>query len=133
MEARGRLRVCLAKDAKRLDLAWNFSSEEFVEWCGSSFDDAFQVELATEAGGTVLLNESINSLCGGVGPSGLAFDRSGPTCMPSDGVGPGTGGNDCKVWATGWRSASIDVSALATANDGKSVRLRLSSTDRVVK
>jgi hypothetical protein len=121
---------CLPKDAKRVDLEWNFCSEEFVEWCGSSFDDTFQVELVTAAGGNVLLTESVNGLCGGVSGTSLAFDQSGPACEPTDGVGPGTGGNDCKVWGTGWRAASLDVAAVATANDGKSVTLRLSASDR---
>jgi hypothetical protein len=121
---------CLPEDAKRIDLEWNFCSEEFVEWCGSSFDDTFQVELVTETGGNVLLSESVNGLCGRVSGTSLAFDQSGPACEPTDGVGPGTGGNDCKVWASGWQTTSLDVAAIAGANDGKSVTLRLSASDR---
>jgi hypothetical protein len=122
---------CLAKEATNLTFDWNFNSEEFEEYCNSAFDDRFVVELVTDAGTQTLFESSVNLICNGIGmsPTGLYFDQSFPGCEPSDGVGFGTGGNDCLVWSTGWQSQDVDISAIATANDGAGVTLRLSSTD----
>lgn len=122
---------CLAKDASSLKFDWNFNSEEFEEYCNSSFDDRFVVELVTDAGTQTLFETSVNLICNGIGmsPTTLYFDQSFPGCVPSEDVGFGTGGNDCLVWSTGWQSQSVDISAIATANDGAGVTLRLSSTD----
>jgi hypothetical protein len=113
-----------AKNRTQLSFKWNFSSEEFIEFCGPAFpfDDPFEVQLITEAGATTLLRETIDSLCGSVFPTALFFDQSGENCEPST-------GNDCTVWSTGWLSATIDISAIASANDGNGVKLRFASTD----
>lgn len=122
---------CLPADATELKFDWQFFSEEFVEWCGSQwpFDDPFVVELITESGTEELFRENVDTLCNSVSATGLFFDQSGPGCEPTPGVGVGTGGNDCTVWSTGWRNEAIDVSAVATANDGKGVTLRFRNFD----
>ena len=122
---------CLPATATQLKFDWNYNSEEFIEWCGAQwpFDDPFQVEIVTESGTSVIFQETVDTLCGSVSPTGLFFDQSGPGCVASDGVGLGTGGNDCTVWSTGWRSQTIDISAIATDNDGKGVTLRFKSFD----
>ncbi|HEX9871658.1 MAG TPA: hypothetical protein VGC99_24265, partial [Candidatus Tectomicrobia bacterium] len=122
---------CLAKTVTQVKFGWNFNSEEFIEWCGAehAFDDPFEVELVTEAGTNLLFRQTVDSLCSAVAPTGLAFDQSGPGCQPTDGVGLGTGGNDCTVWSTDWQPQAIDISAIATANEGKGVTLRFKSFD----
>lgn len=122
-------KVCLPAKAQRLEFSWNFNSEEFIEWCGSQFQDAFRVDVITPTGTQNLFTRRVDDLCSLVTPSTLRFDQSTPTCTPSAGVGYGTGGNDCKVWTTGWRFASIDISGIAAATQGKAVRLRFSATD----
>ena len=122
---------CLPKTATKLTFDWNFSSEEFIEYCGSQFDDRFQVVLETSTGSTTLFQTSVNSLClAAIAPTPLAFDQSGPGCVPTPAnVGYGTGGNDCKVWSKGWTSQQIDISGLAATNDGKGVKLRFFASD----
>jgi len=122
---------CLAKTATQLKFDWNFSSEEFIEWCGTQFDDRFEVVLETSTGSTTLFQRSINGLChAAIAPTALAFDRSGPGCVPTPAdVGFGTGGNDCKVWSTGWSSQVIDISGIAATNGGKGVKLRFRAAD----
>lgn len=122
---------CLPANATSLNFDWNFYSEEFIEWCGPQypFDDPFVVELVTEAGTNVLLQQTVDTLCGGVAATDLFFDQSGPACTPTSGVGMGTGGNDCTVWNSGWRTESIDISGIAVANDGKGVTLRFRNFD----
>lgn len=121
---------CLAEDTASIEFDWQFLSEEFVEWCGPDhpFDDPFVVELETDDGLTVLLSETVDSLCGSVFPTSLFFDQGGPDCEV-DGGGIGEGGNDCTVWSTGWRHAVIDVSAIAALNQGKGVKLRFRNFD----
>ena len=121
---------CLAKTATKLKFDWNFSSEEFIEYCASGFDDRFEVALVTDTGSTTLFQRSINSMClTAIAPTTLAFDQSGPGCTPSPNVGYGTGGNDCKVWSGGWISQEIDISGLAATNNGKGVKLRFRASD----
>ncbi|HEX7182833.1 MAG TPA: hypothetical protein VF756_13400 [Thermoanaerobaculia bacterium] len=121
---------CIPADATELRFDWNFSSEEFTEWCGPThpFDDPFVVELVTDTGTVPLFRQTIDSLCGSVSPTSLHFDQSGPGCTPS-GSGPGSGGNDCIVWSTGWRSESIDISGVAASNPGQGVTLRFRNFD----
>jgi hypothetical protein len=122
-------KVCLPADAKRLEFNWNFNSEEFVEYCGSIFQDFFRVEIITASGGTqTIFLRAVDDLCHTVRPSGLHFDQSGPGCHPTPG-GFGSGGNDCTVWTTDWQAASIDVAAIAAANQGKAVTIRFSAGD----
>ncbi len=121
---------CLASTATKLKFDWNFSSEEFIEYCNSPFDDSFDVVLETDTGSTTLFHRSINGLCAtAIAPTTLAFDQSGPGCTPTANVGFGTGGNDCKVWSTGWISQEVDISGLAATNNGKGVRLRFQAAD----
>lgn len=74
----------------RLAWDWNFFSEEFLEYCGSGFQDSFSVSF----GATELFSTRIDDLCATVTPADVRFDKGG-------------------VYATGWRAASIDVTAFA--------------------
>ena len=123
--------VCLPKDATQLKFDWNFSSEEFIEYCEKGFQDTFKVELVTNDEIKPLLTRTIDDLCKSVPDSTSAppFDASSPPCTPTSGVGYGTGGNDCKVYSTGWKPASIDIADIAKANDGSTVTLEFSVTD----
>ncbi|ASJ74562.1 hypothetical protein [Granulosicoccus antarcticus] len=122
---------CLAADATELTFDWNFNSEEFVEWCGPEhpFDDPFTVEMLTDSGTELLLSETIDTLCSTVTANSLAFDVSGPACEVSEGVGFGTGGNDCTVYGTGNLIQTIDITAIAANNVGKGVTLRFRNFD----
>jgi len=122
-------KICLPTNAQKLEFHWNFDSEEFVEWCGSSFQDTFSVDMITSTGTQNLFSRKVDDLCDMVSPSNLKFDQSQGACTPTDGVGFGTGGNDCTVWTTDWKSESIDITGIATANQNKAVTLRFSSGD----
>lgn len=77
----------------RLSFDWNFFSEEFTEYCGSQYQDTFEVRFGPD----VLQSTRIDDVCGIVTPADVHFDQ-GPT---------GT------VWKTGWLTSTIDVTALA--------------------
>ncbi len=102
--------ICLDKDAKKLEFWWNFSSAEFLEYCNSIFQDKFEVSITTATGTTVLFSKAIDGLCSSVFATTLVFDRDG-------------------VYSTGWLHAALDVSALATANEGKPVKLKFYASD----
>ncbi len=109
--------VCLDEDATHLEFWWNFSSEEFMKYCGSAYQDKFEVIITTEAGTpTVLFSRTIDDLCYGYEElflTNLVFSR----------------GPNEEVWSTGWHQASIDISAIAAANAGKSVTLKFFTSD----
>jgi hypothetical protein len=119
---------CLPKTPTTLKFDWNFNSEEFVEWCDSDFDDKLEVLLKTSSGTHTLFKRGVNELCGMVSRSSLSFDQSGPDCYVGQ-DGYGTGGNDCAVWTTGWKSESIDLSSFASASSGKGVTLQFKADD----
>jgi hypothetical protein len=78
----------------KLEYDWNFFSEEFLEYCGSQFQDFFQVSF----GDDVLQATKIDDLCNDPGttltPADVAFDKG-------------------DVYMTGWRTQTVDVTAFA--------------------
>jgi hypothetical protein len=98
--------VCLPANAQRLEFNWNFCSAEFVEYCGSVFQDFFKVEIITETGTQTIFFRRVDDLCGSVFLTNLVFDRP-------------------DVWSTGWQFQSLDISA----NQGNSVIVRFSAGD----
>jgi len=89
--------VCLpplppGKTTMKIEYDWNFFSEEFLEYCGSQYQDFFQVSF----GDTVLQSTKVDDLCneGGLIHDDVAFDKG-------------------DVYRTGWRTQSVDVTALA--------------------
>jgi hypothetical protein len=69
---------------------WNFFSEEFIEYCGSEFQDSFEVTF----GSTSLQSEQIDDLCPIVFEDPIEFDRG-------------------DVWTTGWKAQAVDVTQFA--------------------
>jgi hypothetical protein len=80
----------LGKTTMRLVWDWNFFSEEFLEYCGDVYQDSFSVSF----GMNELFSVRIDDLCDAVTPVDVGFDKGG-------------------VYATGWREASVDVTAFA--------------------
>jgi len=105
--------VCVPAGATTLALHYNFFSEEFLEWCGSGFQDFFQVSVIDEAEiETVIFYIEIDDMCDDVVPAGIQFDQ-GPL------------GDDAGVYRTGWRALSLGIGAWA----GQTVRLRFAAGD----
>ena len=100
-------------NAKDLVFDWNFYSEEFKEYCGSIFDDTFQVSIVDmETGAEILLfNTSVNILCENTNAlvdSPVNFDQG-------------------DTWHTGWQlDERVDISAYKD----KAVTLKFFSTDK---
>jgi hypothetical protein len=102
--------VCLPTDSKTLTFDWNFTSEEFQEWCASIYQDFFSVQVVTSSGTVTLFNRIVDNLCGGTFPVPFSFDQG-------------------DTHSYGWQSATIDISAIATAAAGAPVRLIFSAGD----
>lgn len=102
---------CFSGKTKSLTFNWNFFSEEFKEYCGSQYQDAFSVIICETNGSTAsncqtLFTRKVDDLCSAVTKSDVSFDQG-------------------DVYNTGWGSATVDVSAWA----GKKVQLEFYSTD----
>lgn len=101
--------LCLGSQTT-LSYRWNFFSEEFLEYVGSSYQDAFTVTLtdADNPANTVTVQrDTVDSLASGVAKVSNVFDRG-------------------DVYATGWRTRSFTI---PPALQGKRVVLRFSVTD----
>jgi hypothetical protein len=77
-----------------LSYDWNFFSEEFLEYCGSQFQDSFEVSFGT----TSLQSSKVDDLCPIVMPDPIDFDRG-------------------DVHTTGWLTQTVDVTAFAGTTD----------------
>jgi hypothetical protein len=69
---------------------WNFFSEEFVEYCGSAYQDSFEVSFDT----TSLQSTRVDDLCPFVVPDPVEFDQG-------------------DVYTTGWVAQAVDLTPLA--------------------
>lgn len=103
-------KFCLPLNARNLEFYWNFSSEEFLEWCGDIYQDYFRVHIITDSGIYPVFQKNIDDLCGSVRPALLKFDKSSDSCISS-------AGNDCIVWTTDWKFESADLSEIVAGAD----------------
>lgn len=97
-------KICLPPEAEKLQFSFNFISEEFVESCYDIwYPDKFRVAIEYQLGGELdFFERNITELCDIVFPTSLYFDKSGPDCK----IGYN---NDCKVWATGWQTQTMNI------------------------
>lgn len=105
--------VCIPAGATILSFHYNFFSEEFVEWCGSGYQDYFQVSIIDAVENeTELYYVEIDNMCDDVFPANIQFDQ-GPT------------ETDNGVYLTGWRQIQMNVGNWA----GQTVTLRFAAGD----
>ena len=116
--------VCLPGSIREIRFAWKFYSEEFTEYCGSTYQDAFRVSLVTPDGESLIFERRIDDLCPqtdaclscgnhyvGISPADVSFDEG-------------------DVYNTPWQLAVVDVSAqMAALPPDATVRLVLSVED----
>lgn len=113
-------------NASQLSLKWNFLSEEFLEYIGSSYQDRFEVVLVSEElGEEVLFSRTIDGIAAQFGASAPTTEN--PEGIPGDliAVSPDIVFDRGGVFMTGWQTATFDI----TAYKGKCVSLVLRCTD----
>ncbi len=105
---------CLPDNAQSLTFSWNYNSEEFLEYCGSQYQDFFSVQMCEidqateqELSCDTLLSRTVDSLCGSVSAVGFSFDQNG-------------------VYSTGWINSDLLINP---AYLGKSVKLKVAAGD----
>lgn len=105
-----RFRVPAGVRTLRVD--FNFVSEEFPEFVGSSFNDAFRATVRTPNGETTFAQVSVNQSGG--------FNLIGNCNFP---------GGDSTAGQTGWRTGSVDLSAFSGTGTTIEVDLLFSAVD----
>lgn len=98
--------------AKTLRLDFNFVSEEFPEFVGSIFDDAFRAVITTPNGESTFAQVRVNASGG--------FQLIGDCFFP---------GGDSTCGQTGWREGSVDLSSFSGTNQTITVTLLFSAVD----
>lgn len=125
---------CVSPGASEMCFHWKFYSEEFVEWCGSSYMDRFTATLTGDAGGSTkkltMVDVWIDPLCpydcGGKNPC----EAGSPSCkcgqqwkgLSQSDVTFDQGG----VWMTLWQTHCSDIKVF----EGKRVTLKFFATDK---
>jgi hypothetical protein len=145
---------CIPKDKSEIEVSWRFFSEEFLEFCGSQYQDTFQAVLTGAAGQITVVDVKVDDLCGyGDGSCGTCNEPIGcesecmgtPNCSYDaiTGYCSGVYPCDCGKYFVGlqpsdvnfdqggaykriWQTTTKNVKAFAGA--GK-VNLRLYSSD----
>lgn len=113
--------IYIPNDATKLMFDWNFVSEEFLDYIGTSYNDPFEIKLflTGEDGKKVsLLKMDVNS---------IAEDFNAGKKKAGDliHVSPEIAFDQGDVWMTDWQSQSINISKYA----GQNVRLCFSVQD----
>ncbi len=113
--------LCLPDDAETMIFDWIFFSEEFLEFCGSIFQDTFDVTITDLDGGggtTLLFKTFVDDLCGPPNGNGDYVNHNLFPVSASFDQGD--------VWTTGWQSKAVSIPpALA----GKRVRIDFMAGD----
>ena len=106
---------CLDSSITEVSFYWKFYSEEFLEFCGSSFQDAFTATLLSETGQVKVVDVAIDEVCPATecGGCGAAAAQYGITLVPSD-VSFDQGG----VYHGQWVKGSANVAGLAGYDKG---------------
>ena len=93
---------CLPKGSYVLFIRWKLFSEEFLEWCGSQFQDSLDLLLVQNGVGSIIRHVAIDDLCP---------PQQCPTCGkdyvsldPSDIVL-----DQGEVWETGWKEDWLPI------------------------
>jgi hypothetical protein len=113
-------------DASGLTLQWNFLSEEFLEFIGSSYQDTYELVLQSEEfGEEILFSRTIDGIASEFGAS--APSEEIPEGIPGEliAVSPDIVFDQGGVYMTGWQTFTYDLSAYK----GKCVTLVLRCTD----
>jgi len=97
---------CITGDKVEASFWWKFYSEEFKEWCGSSFNDTFQATLEGENDQITMVDTWVNALCPPGECYGCGSQFSG--LFESD-VEFDVGG----VWNTTWLKSTNNIMDLA--------------------
>lgn len=115
-------KFCVQPGQKKMTFWWKFYSEEFKEYCGSSYQDSFRAELVAAAGKKTIVNAKVDDLCDkascgfssgcgsqykGLDPADVSFDQGG-------------------VFMTPWVKAEADVAPFVANGN---VTLKLFATD----
>jgi hypothetical protein len=123
---------CVEEGQTELCFYWKFYSEEFKEYCGSSFMDTFMATLKSDIQNTTMVNVYIDSLCPYDCNGSSPCEPGSPSCkcgkdwktLSQADVNFDQGG----VWMTPWQKSCTDVSGLA--NKDKKVDLTFFATDK---
>ncbi len=89
---------CLPEGSYAVTFDWKFYSEEFLEYCGSQYQDGLRVEIVTKEGAQEVLSVSIDDMCGAengscdadkcgslgvlLSPADVGFDQNGVYTTP---------------------------------------------------
>ncbi len=106
---------CPPAGPTQLEFSWRFYSEEFVEWCNSTFQDQFSVTVSVGDQEATVFAVSVKELCPPAECLGCGAKYVG---LAEADVGFDQGG----VWATPWQIASIPLDAAFSNGGGLTVR-----------
>ena len=99
-------KFCVEPGQKTMTFWWKFYSEEFKEFCGSTYQDSFRAELIAKAGKKTIVNAKVDDLC----ETGCKGGSPGSCGSQYKGLDPGDVSFDQGgVWMTPWVKATVDV------------------------
>lgn len=97
---------CIPGDRTKVHFWWKFYSEEFMEWCGSKYQDTFEASIESAEGQLKVVSTNIDALCHA--DECLGCGSQYESLIPSD-----VSFDKGEVYHTQWRKAEADISAFA--------------------
>jgi len=98
---------CIPQDVTQVSFWWKFYSEEFIEFCGSQYQDAFEATISGTVGGgeqvLTLVSTNVDKLC-------PPEECTGCGEMYESLVQSSVSFDDGGVWNTEWREQIVDIS-----------------------
>jgi hypothetical protein len=98
------IQTCVPAGTTGLRFAWKLYSEEFKEWCGSQYQDAFSVRVTKGDATTTVFSRTINELCG-QNDNGCTTCGSAFVGLAASDVDLDQGG----AWTTPWQVGHADL------------------------
>ena len=110
----------VGNDDTTLQFDWNYLSEEFLEWIGSSFQDPFKVTITKveDSSITTLLYKTVDDIAADFGAS---QSEGGDLIY----VSPDIVFDQGDVWMTDWQNSTYDISAF----QGNEVTIKFEAED----
>ncbi len=108
-EAKVAIQTCVPKGATAVRFLWRVYSAEFLEWCGSTYQDYFRVALAAGGQPTVAFERTINQLCPKTSACSTCGEHGVPLVKTELGFDQSAGG----VYKSDWQVGYAPLGALA--------------------
>ena len=120
---------CIAPGRTTLTFWWRFFSEEFLEWCGTQYQDTFQVTIESDAGQLRPVSVTVDDMCPALSCIGCGSMYQQFPSFPEIEQSPVQFDQGDTYMMNDWVQTRVDLAANGFSAGGP-ITLRLFATDK---